>query len=152
MSDNHHLSLYVESYRKEGLLVYNMYIGIILLASTIKDSKYIKLIIKSMIANCLIITILPLFKDNFTYYVFDNIFHNFNHYGYYLMINIMLTLFMFLDSNKLIKKILYILIYIFFIYLLIRNNTFGCDLAIMLTLFFIFIYSVIKKYEIKESI
>lgn len=147
LSKNTHLSIFGESYRKEGLLVYIMYIGFILLASIIKDTKYLKLLLKSIIASCLVITIIPLFKSDFTYVGFANVFHQFNHYGYYLMINIMLSVFMFMDSSKLFKKIIYLLIYIFLTYLLIRNDTFGCFLAIAITFFFLFLYSMIKKYK-----
>ena len=147
ISKDPHLSFFGERYRKEGLFIYIMYVGFLLLSSTIKNDKYIKYLIKSMIASCLIITILPLFKNDFTYTSFTNIFHNSNHYGYYLMINIMLTLGMFIHNNKIIKKIIYALIYTFFLYLLIRNNTFGSYLAIIITLVFLFIYSIIKKYK-----
>ena len=147
LSENQHLSIFGEPYRKEGLIVYFMYIGIMLMASIIKDNKYIKYICQSIIISCLIITIIPLFRNNFTYYKFTNIFHNTNHYGYYLMINVMLSLFMFMNSNKLIKKTTYIIIYIFFLYLLIRNNTFGSYLAVFATIIFLLIYSLITKYN-----
>ncbi len=150
LSDNSYLSFFGESYRKEGLIVYIMYIGFILLSSIIKDNKYIKYLFLSMIISCLVITIMPLFDKYFTYLNYTNIFHNPNHYGYYLMINTMLSLFMFINSNKLYKKILYILSYIFILYLLIKNNTFGSYLAMCITLFFLFIYSLVKKYEIKK--
>ena len=147
LSKNTHLSIFGEAYRKEGLFVYIMYIGFILLASIIKDSKYIKLLFKSMIISCLIITIIPLFNNDFTYVAFANVFHQFNHYGYYLMINIMISVFMFIDSDKLIKKIFYLITYVFLIYLLIRNDTFGCFLAIIIGFIFLFIYSMVKKYK-----
>ena len=152
LSDNPHLSFFGEIYRKEGLLVYIMYIGIILLSSTIKNDKYIKYLSLSIIIICLLITINPLFSKNFNYLEFSNVFHNSNHYAYYLMINIILTIFMFLNSNKLIKKIIYILIYVFLLYFLIRNNTFGSYLAILGTLVFLFMYSMIKKYERRKII
>ncbi len=147
VSDNSYLSIFGESYRKEGLLVYVMYIGFALLASIIKDSKYIKYIFNGMIISCLFITIIPLFGSKFTYINFANIFHNTNHYGYYLMINTMITLFMFISNKKIISKILYMLVYIFFLFLLIRNNTFGCYLAMFITLVFLLVYSIIKKHE-----
>lgn len=152
MCESPHYSFWGGSYRKEGLLVYIMYIGFILMASRIKNDKYIKYLINSIIISAIVITILPLFKDDFTYLEFTNIFHNSNHYGYYLMINTMLTLCMFINSNKLFKKIIYILIYIFFLYLLIRNDTFGSYLAIITTLLFLLIYSLIKKYKILDII
>ena len=146
-SSNPHLSLYGEGYRKEGLIVYIMYIGILLLASIIKNNKYMKYVLKSIIVSGLFITILPLLKDNFTFLNFVNVFCNTNHYGYYLMINVMLSLFMFIDNKQIIKKIFYLIIYIFFIYILIKNNTFGCYLAISISLFCLLIYSLIKKYQ-----
>ena len=141
------LSFLGESYRKEGLIVYIMYIGILLLSSIIKDTKYIKYVFKCIILSALIITILPFFNSNFTYYNFNNVFHNTNHYAYYLMINIMLTAFMFIDNKNIFKKIIYSLIYIFFLYLIVINDTFGCYLAITVSLIFMFIYSLVKKYK-----
>ena len=136
VSDNAHLSIFGETYRKEGLIVYIMYIGFALLSSIIKDSKYMKYLFGSMIVSCLVISIVPLFSSTFTYVNFANIFHNTNHYGYYLMINFMLVLFMLINSEKTIYKVIYTLVYIFFICLLIRNNTFGSYLAIFVTLMF----------------
>ena len=147
VSKDSYMSFYGETYRKEGLLVYIMYIGFLLSASIIKDSKYLNYVFKTMIIVCLIITINPIFGSKFTYLKFTNIFHNPNHYGYYLMINTMIALFMFINNNKLIKKVIYMLIYIFFLYLLLRNDTFGSYLAILATLIFLFIYSMIKKHN-----
>ena len=150
LSENPQLSLLGEKYRREGLYVYIMYIGFILAASIIKDSKYIKYLFFCMIAICLLITINPLFNSRFTYYSFSNIFRNTNHYGYYLMINVMLSIFMFINSANKIKKIVYALIYIFFLYLLIRNDTFGSYLAVLATLLFLLVYAIIKKWKVLD--
>ena len=147
LSKNTYLSFFGDDYRREGLIIYIMYVGFILLASVFKNKKYIKILMKSMIASCLTITIVPLFNSNFTYIEFSNVFHQFNHYGYYLMINVVLSAFMFLESDKIIKRIIYLIIYIFFLYLLIRNDTFGCFLAILISLILLFIYSMVKKYK-----
>ena len=150
VSKDSYMSFYGETYRKEGLLVYIMYIGFLLSASIIKDSKYLNYLFKTMIIVCLIITINPIFGNRFTYLKFTNIFHNPNHYGYYLMINTMIALFMFINNDKLTKKIAYMLIYIFFLYLLLRNDTFGSYLAVFATLIFLFIYSLIIKHKRME--
>ena len=147
LSKNTYLSFFGENYRREGLIIYIMYVGFILLASVIKNKKYIKLLMKSIIISCLTITIVPLFNSNFTYVGFPNVFHQFNHYGYYLMINVVLSAFMLLDSDKIIKRIFYLIIYIFFTYLLIRNDTFGCFLAVLISFILLFIYSMVKKYK-----
>ena len=150
LSKNPHLSFFGNTYRKEGLLVYIMYIGFILLSSTIKDHKYIKYLFGSMIIACLIITIKPLLNNNYTNANFFNIFHNPNHYGYYLMINTIISIFMIIDGHSIIEKIIYTLIYIFLLYIFIINNTFGSYLAIIFSIFFLFIYSIIKKYKISN--
>lgn len=147
LSKNPLLSIFGENYRKEGLIIYIMYIGILLTASTIKKKEYIAYIFKSIIISGLYISILPFTEKYFTYnHTLTNIFHQFNHYGYYLMINTMLSAFFILDNKK-NKKIFYSLTFIFFTYLLVRNNTFGCYLSILISLTFLFIYSIVKKYK-----
>ena len=145
-SNDSYLSFFGEGYRKEGLIVYIMYIGYILAASIIKNKKYVSNIFKIIIFSALFIIIMPLFRYDFSYKNFSNVFFQFNHYGYYLMISTMLAGFMFVHNTK-IKKIIYLLMYIFLIYILILNDTFGCYLAISISLTFSFIYSIIKKYK-----
>ncbi len=145
-SNNPLLSFFGESYRKEGFLVYLMYVGFILSASFIKDKNHIKIIANTIIISAIYIGILPLFENDFTYFYFSNIFYNLNHYGYFLMITLMISIFMFIDSTK-NKKIRYGFAYIFLLYLLIRNDTFGCYLSVVVSLIALFIYALIKKQK-----
>ena len=138
------LSFVGDLYRKEGLIVYIMYIGFMLSSSIIKEKKYIKIIAQTIIFSAFFITLIPLFRYNFTYTSFTNIYYNSNHYGYFIMISIMLSIFMFMDSNG-IKRIIYGIIYVFLLYILIRNNTFGCYLAVSVTLIVLLGYVFIKK-------
>ncbi len=143
-SDDPHLSFYGEHYRKEGLIVYIMYIGFMLTASTIKNKKYFKIIARIIIFSTLVITILPLFNKGFSFTNYTNIFYNRNHYGYYLMISLMLAIFMFVDNNG-FRRFFYSIAYIFLLYILILNDTFGCYLAMVISLLFFVVYSFIKK-------
>lgn len=145
-SKNPRLSFLGEPYRKEGLVVYIMYIGFILSASLIMTDKNKVKLVKLIIFSALIIGIFPLFRDNFTYKAFTNIFNQFNHYGYFLMISLMLSIFMFIN-NKGLRKVFYLFTYIFLLYLLIRNDTFGCYLASSLSLIVLFVYSLVKRYQ-----
>ena len=145
-SKNPRLSFLGESYRREGLIVYIMYIGFILISSIIKQEKYKKNLVGMIIISALIITILPLFRSDFSYMKFANIFYNSNHYGYFLMLSVILSANMFVDNDK-IKQFFYFLAYIFLLYLLIRNDTFGCYLAVMISIVSLLIYSLIKKYH-----
>ena len=148
-SKNPSLSFFGENYRKEGLLVYIMYCGFIMSASIIKEKKFIKNIIKTIIVSAIIITILPLLNEGFSYGNFSNIFHNSNHYGYFLMICSILSGFMFVKYAG-FKRIMYLLIFCLISYMLIVNDTFGCYLAIFIGLIFALVYSVIKDYKPKE--
>ena len=145
-SDNPHLSFFGEVYRKEGLIVYIMYIGFILSSSIISNKKYIKKIFKIIIISSLFITIMPFFLVNYKNDFFPSVFRNFNHYGYYLMISTVLSGFMFASvSDK--KRYIYLLCYVFLFSMLVFNNTFGCYLAMFIALVFSVIYSLIKKYK-----
>ena len=150
-SSNSRLSFYGEGFRKEGLFVYIMYIGFILSSSIIKDKKYIFNIFKVIILSSLFITILPFFNEDFTYKNFPNIYWQFNHYGYFLMISTILSAFMFVNNKK-VKKIIYLIIYIYLLYILIRNNTFGCYLALFISLLCSLLYSLIKKYKRRDIV
>lgn len=145
------LAIFGDYYRREGLIVYIMYLGILLNSTIIKNEKYIINIFKIIIFSALFITILPLFNNNFTYQNFTNIYKNTNHYGYFLMISIMISSFMFLKETK-YKKINYYLIYTFLTYILIKNDTFGCYLAVIITYVTSLIISIINKYKIKDII
>ena len=146
LSDNVKLSFYGNRYRKEGLFVYIMYIGFILASSTIKDDKYKVVIFKTIVLSACFIAIAPFFLTNFNYNGFSNIFSNTNHYGYYLMIATSLSGLLTLYVSR-YKKVIYFLIYVFLLYVLIMNNTFGCYLALFVTLLCLLIYSLVKKQK-----
>ncbi len=144
LSKDSYLSLFGESYRKEGLIVYLMYIGFIASSMLIKKDKYRLNIFRLIIFSAFIISLLPLFWSNFSYDYFSNVFHNANHYGYYLMIALMLSAFMFAEGKGFIR-IIYLLLFLFFLQVLIRNNTFGCYLAVLVSFLCYVIYSFLKK-------
>ena len=54
LSKDQYMSFFGDTYRKEGLFVYIMYIGFLLSASIIKDKKYINYLFEGMIFICLI--------------------------------------------------------------------------------------------------
>jgi O-antigen ligase len=151
LSSNPKLSLLGEGYRKEGLIVYTLYIGFILLSSIIKDKKYINRLFTIMIIIALFVTIMPLFGPTFTYTNFFNYYFNLNHYGYFLMVMTSLAGFKFLSANNW-TKYFYIISYIILLYMLIMNNTFGCYLALLISLIAALIYCIVKKTKIMKAI
>ena len=81
-----------------------------------------------------------LYKD-----IRTGVFYNQNHYGYYLLLATTLSnLFFILEKNK-IMKIFYMVSYIILLHFLIVNNTFGCYLAILITILLFSIYCIYKK-------
>ena len=78
------------------------------------------------------------------------IFSNSNHYGYFIVYSIIVSIFLFIYDKNIFLKLIQFLIYLLNLYLLIINNTFGCYIAVLLSIFFLFFYflktKVVKKY------
>ena len=139
-------------YRKEGYFTYLAYGGVFGLAFCINSSKLKKTLLYSFVCIAILSIMFSIFA-NHSY--FNNLFttkgidiasfSNSNHYGYYLLIATSITSFLFItEKNKIIKAI-NIIIYIYLLYYLILNNTFGCYLALICTFVIFFIFAIIKK-------
>lgn len=144
-----------DSYRKEGLIRYILYVGFLLNAMCIKDKKYLFRIFKTIIWCCLVSSLYPLLlkgESNFYNREYSNIFMQFNHYGYYLMISSFLSLFIFINEKNNYKKIIYLGVFTIILFFLIINNTFGCYLAFLITFICFIIYSLFFKWKRMECI
>lgn len=147
-----------EPYRKEGLQTYFLYSGILLLGILFKNKKLLVKLFNKLLFVEVIIGIIALFNNSMTYSLMHNqepytgIFSQFNHYGYYLMFGIILSIFMFLNNKNKLFKLMYLTIYVFLLHLLILNDTFGCFLAILSTLIFIVFYYIFIKKQFKKII
>lgn len=79
----------------------------------------------------------------------NGVFDNSNHYGYYLLLATMIACILFITEKNKILKILYALSYITLVYSLILNDTFGCYIAVGITIIAFTIYCMYnKKYRI----
>lgn len=151
-SINSNISFYGTNYRKEGLQTYFLYSGILLLGILLKNKKLLVKLFNKLIFVEIIISIISLLNNSITYSLMYNqepytgIFSQFNHYGYYLMFGILLSIFMFLNN----KKIIYLLTYSLLLYTLLLNDTFGCFLSILITLLLIIIYYIFIKKNLKK--
>ena len=156
-AENKSNAFYGDEYRKEGFITYIIYAGFFSCAFSIKSNKLKKYLINIFIivavTNALLIYFVNgssevrkifLYKD-----IRIGVFYNQNHYGYYLLLATTLSnLFFILEKNK-AMKVFYIVSYIILLYFLIINNTFGCYLAILITIVLFFIYCIYKrKYKI----
>ena len=144
------LSIFGTPYRKDGLITYIAYFGVFCLPMLLKGEKYKNILFNVLIIVEVIIAIITLLNNNITYFLigqrveYVGTFSQFNHYGYYLMFGILMSLFMFL-SKKDIKRYIYIISYILLLYTLVINDTFGCILSIIISLLMIIIY--FRKYK-----
>ncbi len=77
----------------------------------------------------------------------SGIFHNSNHYGYYLSICVIVAAIMFVKEKKVYINILYLIAYAIMLRMAIINNTFGAYLGISASLIFLIIYAFIPKED-----
>lgn len=153
-AENKHNTFYGNEYRQEGFITYLIYAGFFACAFSIESNKLKKYLLNIFIivavTNSLLIYIVNngnnlLEKIIFCKDIERGVFWNQNHYGYYLLLATILSNLFFILENNRISKILYMISYIILLYFLIINNTFGCYLAILITILLFLIYCIYKK-------
>lgn len=156
---NRNYAFYGTEYRKEGYITYLAYAGFFSCALFLKSKKSKEWIMTIFIIAALLNIIMlelvnrGMFEKIITMRLLKNtVFSQFNHYGYYLLLAMMTSNFLYITQKNKIKKIFFILSYAVFCYYLILNNTFGCHLACFVTLVLFMIYSIIKKKKIAMAI
>lgn len=152
-SSNKFISFFGSDYLSEGFICYLSYTGIFFNGIIFKNKKYLKNILNYFIFTVSFISIVTLisyyFHFNFNFLRdFTSIFMNENHYAYYLNMGLICNTCMYLFCDKKNISILYFLFYIVNCYTLILNNTLGCFLAFLCTIFLIFIYLLVTKKNI----
>lgn len=156
-SPNKFVSFFGSDYLSEGFFCYLAYIGIFLNGLIMKNKEMLKKILIFFVISVSFISIVTLisyyFNFNFNFIRnFTSIFMNENHYAYYLNMGLICNVCIFLFCNKKNISILYLIFYIVNCHTLILNNTLGCFLAFICTLFLIFIYLLIIKKNIYKFI
>ena len=129
----------------------SVFITAFLLEKNLKET-----LIKLLVTISTIIAIITLIRTELTYtllgidknieyYFYQGNFYHFNHYGYYLLITSLLSVYLFLKNEK-YKKIFYLITSAILIFTLIINDTFSVYLAFILGLIFMTIYYLkVKK-------
>lgn len=146
-------AFYGNQYRKEGYITYLIYAGFFSCAYLINSNKLKKYLLNTFIfiafLNVLIISIANN-NSNLAQYFFiqdiqKGIFLNQNHYGYYLLLVTMISCILFINDNNKYMKIFYGVVYVILAYNLILNNTFGCYVALIITIVLFLIYCLKQK-------
>lgn len=137
-------------YRKDGLLTYFYYFGVLLLGIILKKENSKVILLNELVLVQVIMALFALMNNDITKTLmynqesYDGIFSQFNHYGYYLLFGILSSIFLFLKNEKRIKYV-YLFGYFLLLYTLILNDTFGCFLALLFTLILMCIHFKNKK-------
>lgn len=161
LSNDRNISFFGDAYRKEGLLAYFMYAGIVALALTIRNKKKIRGILEVLVGTSAILGVFgwlnnPVINKKFSINAAGNTFHQPNHYGYYICITLLVCVVLTLtDSNKVNAKKWWIIGKIAFRSIeivLITNGLVLCHslgplLGVVLAIVFytIFVYFISKK-------
>lgn len=145
-------------YRKDGLISYLVYGGFFGCAFLLKSKKSQKILINSFIALAIAnIIVVELYNKGIGTTIFAGreitrtCFYNINHYAYYLLLATTTVNFLFITEKSKLKKIIYMLAYVFLLYYLILNNTLGCYLALAITLMIFLVYSLACKQKRKVA-
>ncbi len=150
-------------YRKEGYFMYLNYAGFFLCAFLLDSDQLRKIILNTIIVVTTLMAILSLCVSMKINPVFFNMyfvntsrktayFLNSNHYGYFLMISLMACFGMYVTEKNKKVKVLYLISFAFISYMLIYNNTFGCYLAVAISLILYTIYVIIKKKNVVTTL
>ena len=132
---------------QDGFFMYFAYGGIILLGLLLSsDKKKLSVLANVFLAVSAVMAIIVLLNNDLTELLcrteytnsvgYESVFFNSNHYGYYLVFNVLISAFMFANIKEGKFKFLYLALYALFTVTLVFNNTFGSYLAIFLTLIF----------------
>lgn len=156
LSQNKIYAFFGTPYRTDGYISYLLYFGFFINGFIISHNKdYLKKILTFLILSssilCLIILmnnkitdILLVSNNNISNNIYAGFTYNNNHFAYYLSLTIMASIGMFL-KEKSIKKTWYLFCYIIELLVLIKNDTFGSFLAVLISIIIMFVYCLLVK-------
>ena len=146
---------------KDNFTTYFAYAGFILLGLTVaKDKEWVKRLATVFLFTSAILAVIALMDNKLTTslcvnyitncYHYQSVFYNTNHYGYYLLMSIILAAYLFLNEEDKQMRIIYLVCEAIFTTTLILNNTMGAYLATLLTFIFAIIWSFMNKEPKKD--
>lgn len=156
-SADKYTSIFGTEYRYEGLVTYCCYAAVYMCAHIVKEAKYRKCIFNTYAVTAVILGICLLLQDNHLLYmhkifVYDRatVFSQFNHFGYYLNMSILVMTGLFLTSGIKKNEIMYAAGMAFQLFCLLVNNTFGAYLGSMFGVIAVCIMYVVRTNNIKK--
>lgn len=128
--------LFGDFYRQEGLVAYFAYGGIFCCGLTLRDKRYIRILLQLFIAVGAINAVLVAMNSPSVNFFFSlcshaSVFYNTNHYGYYVCCTLMCAAVLFIDKDKSrIMNAFYAANIALMAYALSENSSFGPFLAV----------------------
>ncbi len=131
-------------FRQNGIRSYCIYLSLYISGKTLCSSKNRKIILWTIAITSTIQDIIILIKYLGYYGSYSGGFYNSNHSGYYITMAIFALAGLIVFEKKYIFKIIATMLYAFNIMCLVINNTFGCYVAVMFGIVFMFVLTVVK--------
>lgn len=140
ISENFEIAFNGTLYRKEGLITYFTYFGILGCGYVIRNKRFIHYIFEFFTLSSTVLSVLMLINSEtlnklFGFSVRSTVFLQFNHLGYYLCMSLMGVLLLFQREKKSIPKMMFrIVIFAIITAALVENGSLGPYLAVMVGL------------------
>lgn len=137
-------------YRKEGLLGYLGYIVYFILMIINNSDKQKKIWTYTFIGSSAVLALVTIYEQYaMQTYDRDFVFHQYNHYGYYLLMSLAASAVLIISSPKAWQKALFAVHFFVMLLALIVNDTFGCQLAALAGLVFLCVMYSIANSKFK---
>lgn len=155
-------ALYGDIYRQESFFEFIGYFAVYFLSATIVSDKRLKaVLLYTLISASIPVAIVTILDSRFFNIPALNqcsgasgVFHQFNHYAYYLIIVILISSVLFVKEKKPWARVLCMAAFLINNVMLVINDTFGCYLACFIALVFaaVFISITEKKFNIMSVV
>lgn len=159
LSEDKSTSFFGTSYRDEGFATYCYYASVYACAHILKNENKRRRVFNTYAIVSVILGVCLLLQDRAVLgmdelFIFPRatVFSQFNHMGYYLNISVLVMTGLFLSTEKIKYKVVYLLGMAFQLYCLLVNNTFGAYLGAMCGVVIVSIFYVIKTRNVKMII
>lgn len=145
-------TIFGDEYRKEGFITYIAYAGF-LIDGILTKKKDRNIYFKILVIITTILSLLTMFKCSFTNFFlsesseYQAIFHQFNHFGYLLLMSIVCNINLIINCNNKKERLFYFITFLITSFTLMLNNTLGSYLAVLGGMFFLLIYYFFIKKE-----
>lgn len=151
------ITLLGEPYRAEGLLGYLSYLVYFMLVIFCIGEKKKRLWLDIFVISSAFIAVLQIIDEVFLNKLFNIseknvVFSHFNHYGYYVMMSFITFILLFATEKNAKKRIAYALGIPLMTAALIFNNTFGCQLAVIVGIVFTCIVFKLSGQKVNKAL